>query len=299
MKFGPDAAPDQVAVPRDAATVLLLRDAPAGFEVFMVKRSGLSDVLGEAHVFPGGKVDAADSAPEMLARVYGLATLDTAALGEDIPPARAAGMFVAAARETFEEAGVLLARGVGTGTGASAKGKAVLDAARALEVAAARDRLNAKEPFATVLASINAQLDAAALIPWVRWVTPTLLSRRFDARFFLARAPAGQTAQHDDYEATHSEWLRPQDAVARWSRDEIKLAPPTYMSLQHLALFSSIDAALADARTRRPPVIQPHGVEIDGARTLAFPGDALHAVATAAIPGPLRLRYDGARYVPV
>ena len=85
MKLGPDASNGEVAIPRDAATVLLLRDAPTGFEVFMVKRNGLSDVLGEAHVFPGGKVDAADSSPDMLARIRGLALLDTAALGEDIP----------------------------------------------------------------------------------------------------------------------------------------------------------------------------------------------------------------------
>ena len=106
------AATEQASVPRDAATVLLLRDAPGGFEVFMVKRSGLSDVLGEAHVFPGGKIDAPDHSLGMLARIHGLAELDTAALGEDLPAERAAGMFAAAARETFEEAGVLLAQGV-------------------------------------------------------------------------------------------------------------------------------------------------------------------------------------------
>ena len=303
MKLGPEAKSGEIAIPRDAATVLLLRDTPAGFEVFMVKRSGLSDVLGEAHVFPGGKVDAADSSPEMLARIHGVAALDTAALGEDIAQARAAGMFVAAARETFEEAGVLLAQSAGLRGGVDANvdasiGPSVAGVARIAEIAAARARLNAKEPFAAVLASINAKLDAGALVPWVRWVTPTLLSRRFDARFFLARAPAGQVALHDDYEATHSEWLRPQDAITRWERDEIKLAPPTYMSLQHLARFDSIDAALADARSRRPPVIQPYGFDVDGVRTLALPGDAQHSVSAAAIPGPLRLRYDGARYVP-
>ena len=299
MKLGPEARSGEIAIPRDAATVLLLRDTPAGFEVFMVKRSGLSDVLGEAHVFPGGKVDAADSSPEMLARIHGVATLDTAALGEDIAQARAAGMFVAAARETFEEAGVLLAQSTGLmGNVDAGIRDSVAGVARFEEIAAARARLNAKEPFAAVLASINAELDAGALVPWVRWVTPTLLSRRFDARFFLARTPAGQVALHDDYEATHSEWLRPQDAIARWERDDIKLAPPTYMSLQHLARFDSIDAALADARSRRPPVIQPHGFDVDGVRTLALPGDAQHSGSAAAIPGPLRLRYDGARYVP-
>ncbi len=279
MDFGPDAK-REVAQPRDAATVLLLRDAPGGFEVFMVKRSGLSDVLGEAHVFPGGKIDAADSSPAMLARVAGIDSLDVAALGEDLPAERAAGMFVAAARETFEEAGVLLARGLGS------------------DLTAARARLNAKEPFAEVLASLDARLDAEALAPWVRWVTPTLLARRFDARFFLARAPADQVAVHDDFEATHSEWLTPHAALARWERDEIKLAPPTYMSLQHLALFDSIAAAFADARARRPPVIQPVGFELDGVRTLALPGDERHGLRERAIPGPVRLRFDGTRYLP-
>ena len=285
MNFGPDAK-NGVAQPRDAATVLLLREAPDGFEVFMVKRSGLSDVLGEAHVFPGGKIDGADSAADMLARIEGIARLDVAALGEDIPHERAAGMFVAAARETFEEAGVLLAQGLGGLNGLAA------------DLSAARARLNAKEPFADVLAALGVQLDAVALAPWVRWVSPTLLARRFDARFFLAVAPADQIAVHDDYEATHSEWLKPRDAIARWARDEIKLAPPTYMSLQHLALFGSIDAAFADARARRPPVIQPVGIEVDGVRTLVLPGDAMHPVQQRAIPGPVRLRYDGARYVP-
>ena len=280
MDLGPDAT-QQPAVPRDAATVLLLRDAPGGFEVFMVKRSGLSDVLGEAHVFPGGKIDAADNSAAMLARIHGLGALDTDALGEDLPPDRAAGMFVAAARETFEEAGVLLAHGpVG-------------------DLTNARARLNAKEAFNTVIESIHARLDAAALVPWVRWVTPVMLAKRFDARFFLAAAPADQKAVHDDYEATHSEWLRPREAVSRWQHGSIQLAPATFLSLQHLAHFDSIGAALDDARTRRPPVIQPVGFSAGGVRYLALPGDVNHPVVERAIPGPVRLIWDGAKFVPV
>jgi 8-oxo-dGTP pyrophosphatase MutT (NUDIX family) len=284
MDLGPAAA-QQPSVPRDAATVLLLRDAPGGFEVFMVKRSGLSDVLGEAHVFPGGKIDAADSAAAMLQRIHGLARLDTATLGEDLPAERAAGMFVAAARETFEEAGVLLVNG--------AVGK--LSAA---SLQAARDRLNAKESFAAVLASIDAQLDAAALVPWVRWVTPVMLAKRFDARFFLAAAPPDQVAVHDNFEATHSEWLRPGEAVRRWEQGKIQLAPATYMSVQHLAQFDSIASALADARSRRPPVLQPEGYAEDGVRCLALPGDPKHPLAERAIPGPTRLKWDGAKFIP-
>ena len=280
MKLGPDAKNNEVAVPRDAATVLLLREAARGFEVFMVKRSGLSDVLGEAHVFPGGKIDAADSSPAALARVHGLDALDVAALGEDLPRERAAGMFIAAARETFEEAGVLLAHGVPA------------------DLKAARDRVNAKEPLADVLASINVMLDAAAMVPWVRWVTPPILARRFDARFFLAVAPPEQAAVHDDYEATHSEWLSPREAVERWAAGGIKLAPPTYMSLAHLALFDSLGAVMADARSRRPPIVQPQAFEDGGVRCLAFPGDALHPSPERAIPGPTRLKWDGAKFVP-
>lgn len=279
MKFGPEAQ-GEVAVPRDAATVLLLRDAPRGFEVFMVKRSGLSDVLGEAHVFPGGKIDAGDSAAGALSRIGGLDQFDTDVLGEDLPRERAAGMFVAAARETFEEAGVLLARGVHG------------------DLAAARARLNAKESFAAILAELQATLDAPALVPWVRWVTPMILAKRFDARFFLAVAPQGQEALHDDHEAVASVWLRPADALEGFASGNLQLAPATWMSLQHLALFDSIGAALADARSRKPPVIQPHGFAVDGVRHLALPGDPLHQTRERAIPGPVRLRWDGKKYQP-
>ena len=282
MHLGAEQQGDQPSVPRDAATVLLLRPAAAGFEVFMVKRSGLSDVLGEAHVFPGGKVDAADAAARMQAHLEGAANLDPAALGESLPPERLAAMYVAAARETFEEAGVLLARNAGRS-----------------DLAAARGRLNAKEDFAQVLADLGVKLDLAALVPWVRWVTPAFLARRFDARFFLAAAPADQIATHDDYEATHSEWLSPREALARWERNEIKLAPATYKSLAHLALYDSIDSAITDARSRPAPIVIPHSYERDGAREIVLPGDPEHPNKMLAIPGPTRLRWDGARYVPI
>lgn len=280
MNQAADTAKKEIAVPRDAATVLLLRDAPAGFEVFMVKRSGLSDVFGEAHVFPGGKVDAADSAEDVLARIHGMEEFDTGLLGEDLPPHRAAGMFVAAARETFEEAGVLLARGV----------EGDLDAARA--------RLNQGASLAAVLGSLGAMLEVHELAPWVRWVTPEFVPKRFDARFFLALAPAAQVAMHDDFEATHSEWLRPADALARWAAGDIKLAPPTFMSLSHLAQFADAASAVADARTRRPPVVQPVGFKHGETRCLAFPGDAMHPVRERAIPFATRLIWDGSKFVP-
>jgi len=282
MHLGAEQKDGQASVPRDAATVLLLRPAGAQFEVFMVKRSGLSDVLGEAHVFPGGKIDAADGSEEMRAFLEGVETLSPAALGETLAPDRLAAMFVAAVRETYEEAGVLLARDAG---GADLQG--------------GRKRLNAKESFASVLGDLRVKLDLTALVPWVRWVTPTFLAKRFDARFFLAAAPLDQEAVHDDYEATHSEWISPREALARWERNEIKLAPATFKSLAHLALYPSIEAAMADARSRPAPIVMPDSYERDGVREIVLPGDPAHAVKALAIPGPTRLRWDGARYVPV
>jgi 8-oxo-dGTP pyrophosphatase MutT (NUDIX family) len=282
MHLGAENKEAQASAPRDAATVLLLRPAGNEFEVFMVKRSGLSDVLGEAHVFPGGKVDAADGSAEMQAQVSGAGQLNPAAMGEELPPDRLVAMFVAAVRETYEEAGVLLARNAG---GADLQG--------------GRKRVNAKESFATVLADMQVKLDLTALVPWVRWVTPTFLAKRFDARFFLAAAPLDQDAVHDDYEATHSEWISPGEALARWERNDIKLAPATYKSLAHLALYPSIDAAMMDARSRPAPIVMPHSYERDGAREIVLPGDPEHPTRTPAIPGPTRLRWDGARYVPI
>jgi 8-oxo-dGTP pyrophosphatase MutT (NUDIX family) len=280
MKFGAESKTGEASTPRAAATVLLLREAAPGFEVFMVKRSGLSDVLGEAHVFPGGKVDAADASEAMLARIDGTEALDAAALGDGLNAADALALYVAAARETFEEAGVLLAH------------------APAGDLAAARTALNGGAAFADVLCSLNARLNLGLMAPWVRWITPRFLAKRFDARFFLALTPENQDAVHDDHEATQSEWLRPQDALARAAAGEIKLAPATWMSLNHLAMFASAQAALTDARSRRPPLIEPHAFEIEGVRHLALPGAPEHEANVAAIPGPVRLKWDGARFVP-
>ena len=171
--------------------------------------------------------------------------------------------------------------------------------AGAADLAAGRKRLNAKESFAAVLGDLKVKLDLSALVPWVRWVTPAFLAKRFDARFFLAAAPLDQDAVHDDYEAVHSEWISPREALSRWERNEIKLAPATYKSLAHLAMYPSIEAAMADARSRPAPIVIPHSYERDGAREIVLPGDPEHPIQALAIPGPTRLRWDGARYAPV
>lgn len=257
------------STPRDASTVLLLRDAREGFEVLMVRRHSRSGFMGGAHVFPGGKVDDADGAREIVSRVVGRSGDDAArALGEE-DPRRAVALFVAAIRETFEEAGLLLG-----------------ELAASADLAAARA---SGAPFAEVLARLDARPTLDALVPQARWVTPTAESRRFDARFFLARAPVGQTASHDARETTEHHWLTPRAALERGERGEIVLPPPTLCSLEWLADFATIDAALAAAAVQPPRRIEPVFVATEAVPTLALPGDPLHADRAPALPGPTRV----------
>jgi 8-oxo-dGTP pyrophosphatase MutT (NUDIX family) len=252
----------------------------------MVKRHGLSDVLGGAHVFPGGKLDPADADPNVLERLC--APLDSlhSALGEpELDPATAAGLFVAACRETFEEAGVLLANGAG---------------AQHADLARAREREGLG--FGENLSRLGLQLDWGSIVPWTRWITPrvpALLNKRFDARFFLAQVPNDQQALHDNHEATESFWLRPRAVLEGYWAGKFNLAPAQIMSMVALARHASVADAFSAARARRPPAIQPEPFAHEGARAVAFPGDARHPVSERILPGPSFLVYRNERFEPV
>lgn len=270
--------------PRDAATVVMLRDADQGLEVFLLKRAAASDVLGGAYVFPGGKIDAGDSMliPQLdqpLDRLH-------AALGETEATAEhAACCYVAALREAFEESGVLYAHG-----------------ATAAQVEEASALLRAGQGFAAVLSQLRLRLDTRSVLPWSRWVTPKLASvssKRFDTRFFVAAVPAVQTARHDDYEATASVWLGPRTALEQYRDGHIELAPPQIMSLAHLARHTSVASVLAEARGKSPALVQPEPYDDEqGVRVLCYPGDPRHSVHERALPGPTRLRYRQKRFEP-
>ncbi len=270
--------------PRDAATVVMLRDAAAGLEVFLLKRHGLSDVLGGAYVFPGGKIDAEDAAliPQLdqpLATLHG-------ALGEPGTAAElAASCYVAALREAFEESGVLYAHG-----------------ASAEQVAQATALLREGHGFAELLLQLGLKLDTRSVLPWSRWVTPKMASvssKRFDTRFFVAAVPAVQTARHDNHEATESVWVAPRAALEQYRDGHIELAPPQIMSLAHLARHRSVASVLDEARSKRPALVQPEPYDDEnGVRVLCYPGDPRHSVRERALPGPTRLRYSGKRFQP-
>lgn len=265
-----------------SATVLMLRDGPSGLEVFLLRRHGLSDVLGGAYVFPGGKADAQDA--QLVPRLDQDAGVLHAALGEPaLEPAGAAALYVAALREVFEETGVLYAP---------------------VEARAAREawsEVRAGRSFADTVHALELHLHAAALVPWSRWITPLaggVVRKRFDTRFFVAAVPAGQQPAHDDHEATASLWLAPREALVQYWAGEIPLAPPQIMSLAHLAGHASVASVLAEARGRKPPTIRPEPFELQGMRVLCYPGDARHSERERVMPGPTRLCWRNQRFEP-
>lgn len=271
--------------PRAAATVVMLRDGTEGLEVLLIKRHALSDVLGDNYVFPGGKVDLADSQLDMSAHLDLPPQALHARLNEpDIAPLTAASFYVAALREAFEESGVLFAQGASAG-----------------QTAQALALLQAGHSFGAMLAQLSLRLHSSCVLPWSRWITPTMPSvstKRFDTRFFVAKMPGNQIARHDNHEATESHWLRPRTALEQYWSGEIKLVPPQIMSLIQLARHTDVHSVLQAARARLPPVIQPAAHDFEGNRILCYPGDERHPVRARALPGPTRLIFRNQRFEP-
>ena len=270
-----------------AATVVLLRDAPSGLEVFLMKRHTRSDVLGGAYVFPGGKVDAADAELDMALHLDQPLTLLHAGLNEtDISAHTAGGLYVAAMREVFEESGILFAQTV---------------SGQLVDCALAAGLLREGQGFNAVLKQMALRLHTSSLVPWTRWITPTspsVMNKRFDTRFFISTLPAGQVAIHDDIETTDSLWLSPHVALEQYWAGQIELAPPQIMSLVQLNRHASVQSVLIEARSRLPPLIQPEPFDEHGGRVICYPGDARHSVRALAMPGPTRLYYRNQRFEP-
>ena len=252
---------------RDAATVLILRDGTEGLEVFMLKRNLNSDFVGGAYVFPGGAVDPEDRH----------ANLEPVCVGRsDAEASRRLGiesgglaLWVAAIRESFEEAGVLLAYG--------ADGKIVdLDhedgAERWAEHRTAVDTGGRR--LIEVCAAEGLRLAVDGMHYFGHWITPEGAPRRYDTRFFLAAAPANQTPLHDDHEVIANEWLRPADGLARVEAGELTMMPPTTASLRAISRFATAAEALAAAtEITDVPTILPRVIAFAGGVRIVLPGD--------------------------
>lgn len=271
--------------PRDAASLVLLRDGSAGLEVLLLRRHADSRVMGGVHVFPGGKLDPTDCSPDALAALDLAAEQLLARCDEPaLTPEKATGLHLAALRETFEEAGLLLA-----------------ESADATARQALADRQAGGEALADAMTALGLRWKASAILPWSRWITPRhpASGAAFDTRFFLARLPAGQEARHDGYETTEAVWLAPRQALALHAEHRLELVPPQLMSLVKLARHTTVDSAWNEALAARPPRIQPEASEVDGERLLYLPGDPLHSVRERALPGPTRLHWLPRRFEPV
>lgn len=220
---------------RDAATVALLRDADSGVEVFMLKRASTLVFSPSAHVFPGGALDEEDRAPE-IERICAPFPVDA-----DVPLAH----HVAALRESFEEAGLLLAYD------RSGELLPLDDPEVADRFAIHRKAMHAGElSVADLCESEGLRLAVDALVPFGHWITPKGAPRRFDTRFFATRAPARQAATSDGYETTEGLWARPEDVLVANDAGDIELILPTRRSLERLSAHASVDHALEALRPR-------------------------------------------------
>jgi 8-oxo-dGTP pyrophosphatase MutT (NUDIX family) len=252
----PAAAGDFAGVAvRPAATVLLLREPggetpDSGLEVFMVRRSAGMVFAAGMHVFPGGAVDDADTDPEIT--WFGPPPEEWAlALAADPPLARA--LVVAAVRETFEECGVLLAGTSDAHLVDDVSGPG-WEQERA-DVAAGRLGL------AEVLGRRGLGVRADLLRPWAHWITPPGEPRRFDTRFFVAAAPAGQAPRHVAGEADQAGWVAVSAVLRDHAAGRVGLLPPTQVSLEDVAAFGGVAPVLATAR--RPRAVMPRPVRVE------------------------------------
>ena len=215
--------------PRPAATLILLRPAVSGMETLMLRRTQGAAFLGGAYVFPGGSLDPADADTKRVLGMTAAQANTRLALAEG-----ALAYYVAAVRECFEEAGVLLA--------CHADGSPVA-ADRARQLLEHRN-----SPFLPLLEKEDLYIPAGALAYYSHWVTAPGRARRFDTRFFVALAPEGQEGAHDETEHTHQMWIAPAEALARGARGEIELVYATEQTLKELAQVSDCQAMMEKAQ---------------------------------------------------
>ena len=289
-----DLKADREAVtPKDAATLVLVRAAPGlvdgsgdGIEVFCVERNKQSRFMGGAIVFPGGKLDGSD----VLASWTPLTTpprLPTrSAIAFTSTDAHFRSLAIAGARETLEEAAILHVH----------DGNVTQDELFVLR----RELETVPDALRSFLAARRLRLDLGALHPFARWITPEAESRRFDARFFVAIAPAGQTGLHDERETMASFWASPTEVLRRFEAGEVQLMPPTHRTIAMLAGCASTAAvlAMADASCLDPicPRLVKHTDAAGDTMALVLPGDPAHDVREQRVPGESRYVLRGDRW---
>jgi len=216
------------------------------------------DFAGGALVFPGGKVDAADGDPALRARIDAPAGLAAADLA----------LRVAGVRETFEEAGVLLAREQDSGNFPDAARMAALGSRH-------RDALHdGATTIGAIAAAEGLRLACDRLVPFAHWITPHGQRRRFDTHFFVIEAPGGDAAVHDGGESVDSLWIRPAEALAAAEAGQRTIVFPTRLNLGKLARSDTTAAAIATARATPVVRVLPKVKTVAGGRIIRIPREA-------------------------
>lgn len=257
--------------PLHSSTVILVRDRGADpFQVFLMQRHRAQKFMGGAYVFPGGKLDPQDEAMGERPGSHGLdADLARRQLQEpDLRDGTALGLFFTAVRETFEEAGVLLARDSCGDLLAFREGETAGRYARH------RLRIYEKKVSLGELAAhegLTYALDL--LVPYAHWITPEVESRRFDTRFFLCRHPSGQAPFHANLEMTRSFWTPPADALREHEAGRLLLMPPTLKTLEELSAFATIEDLFSHATRRTIHPIMPEAFSFPGGFGVRLPHD--------------------------
>lgn len=242
--------------PKPASTVVLVRDSletPQKLEVLMVRRSAGMAFGASAWVFPGGKVAASDADPAW----------DDLSDGTYEHYQRS--LRIAAAREVFEESGLMLATRDGREMDAEASAgfdamRSAVEADPALLIKLARD------------GGLRLTLDR--LVPFAHWITPSFEPRRFDTHFYLVHAPADQVVRHDGHEAVDHQWVAPQELLERRKQGDAKLMFPTRLNLEVLARSSTAAEAVAAARARQVVTVEPRVEERTDGKVLVIPAEA-------------------------
>jgi 8-oxo-dGTP pyrophosphatase MutT (NUDIX family) len=236
--------------------------------------------MANAYVFPGGRLDPADLDASLVTASQGLDRDGAQARLGDVGGAEAFGLYMAALRETFEEAGVLLADGPVVSAEDSARW---------------RDSL--QEGAATLAEMVRATgitLRPDRLLYWDHWITPPVEKHRYDARFFVAAVEPDLEAAHDDKETTDGVWMSPAEAIARYAAGAFQLAPPQVRILHDLRRYPDADAVLAAAQGRGPiPGILPEPLFVEGKLFLLLPGDQGHSASAPGTTTLHRATLDG------
>ena len=226
--------------PRPASTIVLVREKSSAFDVYLLKRSGESGFFPGSYVFPGGAVASQDRDADLWSRHSDLDLQEVERrLGGNLPVAEALAYGVAAIRETFEEAGVLLA----SPAQASESGLLAVCERRKVE------KLS-RGWLREWAVSDHWQLLLSNLARWAHWITPEAIKPRFDTRFFLTFVPADQECSPDQQETIHGIWVTPEQGLEANLRGEIPLSPPTLVTLQELLQYSALKELQEEAKSR-------------------------------------------------